>query len=133
MSIALQSFSHVGIRVLERQRSLSFYALLGFHEIAWHETQRVSILRNERGLELNLIVNAQRETEHNVLMDVPDKYAGYTHVAFQVASLAEVIADLQAQGVTISDGPVKLGESTLACFVRDPDLNVIEFDEPLDS
>ena len=100
-------------------------------EVEWHEAPRVSILRNEHGLELNLIVNAHVRDEPNVLMDVPTKHAGYTHAAFFVPNLEATMAALQAAGIALSDGPVKLGEHTLACFVRDPDANVIEFDERL--
>jgi catechol 2,3-dioxygenase-like lactoylglutathione lyase family enzyme len=129
MTIALQSVSHVGIRVAERSRSLAFYALFGFRETAWHETPRVSVLRNEQEMELNLIVNADAVAAGNVLMDVAAKHPGYTHIAFYVASLEAAMAALQQHGIAISEGPVKLGEHILACFVRDPDANVIELDE----
>lgn len=133
MAITLESLSHIGIRVVERARSLSFYGSLGFREVAWYEDSRVSVLCNEAGLELNLIVNANTDVNGNVLMDVAIKHPGYTHIAFHVSSLAATMADLRANGVAISEGPVKLGEHYLACFVRDPDANVIEFDERIDS
>jgi len=44
----------------------------------------VLILKNPAGVELNLIVNAT--TEVNLLMDVPEKHPGWTHVALAVAT-----------------------------------------------
>jgi lactoylglutathione lyase len=133
MAIELLAYYHVGIRVRQRERALTFYGLLGFHEVAWHEGPRVSILRNAAGLEINLIVNANDAPDGpNVLMDVPgQKPAGYTHASFRVHSVRAAEQALREAGVTISEGPVELGGVELALFVRDPDANVIELSEPL--
>jgi hypothetical protein len=37
-----------------------------------------------------------------------------------------VTARLEAAGVALSGGPMRLGQSAQAIFVRDPDRNVIE-------
>jgi hypothetical protein len=39
------------------------------------------------------------------------------------------MASLASAGIQLSDGPVNLGGIAMAVFVRDPDGNVIEFDE----
>lgn len=118
--------AHVGYRVLDEARSIAFYEKLGF-AVAYRSTaHRVVILRNAAGVEINLIVNAEASRDGtNVLMDVPEKLAGITHVAFAVSSMEDVVRALGEQGIPITEGPVKLGDGH-SLFVRDPDRNVIE-------
>ena len=53
----------------------------------------VAIIRNENSVELNLIFNANAgDPTANVLMDAPEKYPGYTHMALRVASIPATIA-----------------------------------------
>ena len=62
-----------------------------------------------------------------VLMDVRDKFPGYTHIALRVASIPETVAALNENGIPIAQGLVSFGESgQISVFVRDPDRNVIE-------
>ena len=59
----------------------------------------------------------------NILMDIRDKFPGYTHIALRVASIPETIAALKENGIPISQGPVSFGESgQISVFVRDPRL-----------
>ncbi|NIO12007.1 MAG: VOC family protein, partial [Deltaproteobacteria bacterium] len=62
----------------------------------------------------------------NILMDVPDKFPGYTHVALRVSSVVETIKTLEEHNIPITGGPVDFGDGNLSIFVRDPDRNVIE-------
>lgn len=126
MSLALKSVNHIGIRVTDRQRSLDFYALFGFSERFYFEPDNVSIIENDCGVEINLIVNAASDHDGtNMLMDVPTKYPGYTHVAFDVDSIDDTVAALERADIPITGGPVRLGQGT-SLFVRDPDRNVLE-------
>jgi len=126
MPLAISGVNHIGIRVADAARSEAFYAKLGFVVTARHDAASVVILRNESGVEINLIVNAEREFDGtNVLMDEPPKRAGYTHVALGVASIQETIKKLVELDINISDGPVLLGDA-MSLFIRDPDRNVIE-------
>jgi lactoylglutathione lyase len=61
-------------------------------------------------------------------MDVPEKHAGYTHVALRVLSLEATQAELSRAGILLSGKAVRLGNGT-PMFVRDPDRNVIELRE----
>lgn len=120
----------MGIRVADAARSEAFYAKLGFAVVERHEADDVVILRNPHGIEINLIVNADRTFDGtNVLMDAPPKRAGYTHVALRVDSIKQTILKLVELDIAISDGPVLLG-GAVSLFIRDPDRNVIELRAP---
>jgi lactoylglutathione lyase len=126
--IAVERVDHIGIRVRDLGRALNFYRLLGFELLHQAKGDEVAIIRNENGLELNLIFNANAgEMNTNVLIDAPDKYPGYTHMALRVTSIPATIGALKANGIAITQGPVSFGESGhVSVFVRDPDRNVIE-------
>ncbi len=63
----------------------------------------------------------------NILMDVPEKHTGYTHMALNVGSISKALYALKEQNIAISQGPVSFGRSDAASvFIRDPDRNVIE-------
>ena len=127
-NIAVEQVDHIGVRVRNLDRALAFYRVLGFAVVRRAEGDDVAIIRNEHGVELNLVFNANAgDPATNILMDVRDKYPGYTHIALRVASIPETVAALNENGIPISQGPVSFGESgQISVFVRDPDRNVIE-------
>jgi catechol 2,3-dioxygenase-like lactoylglutathione lyase family enzyme len=128
-SLRVSAIDHVGLRVLDAARAEAFYARLGFRVTYRDADAPVVILRNEAGVELNLIVNAEARFDgRNALMDEADKRAGITHLALRVASLDAAQAALARHGVVITEGPVRLG-GALSLFLRDPDRNVIELRE----
>ena len=123
----IEAVDHIGIRVAELERAMAFYALFGF--VAEHRATNdaVVVMRNG-GVEINLIYNANNDNGgRNILLDVPDKYPGYTHVAFRVASIAAAIRMLREHRIAITQGPVSFGrDGHVSVFLRDPDRNVIE-------
>jgi lactoylglutathione lyase len=126
--IDIRKVDHIGIRVKDLERALAFYRVFGFELLAKAADDAVAVVKNARGVELNLIYNASADAGgKNILMDVPEKYAGYTHVALNVASVKAVIETLNANGIRITQGPVSFGkDGHVSVFVRDPDLNVVE-------
>ncbi len=127
--ITVTGVEHIGIRVTDAARSEAFYRLLGFEPTFRGGKEPVVVMRNASGVEINLIVNGdQGASPANVLMDVPEKHPGYTHVALGVTSIDETVAALGRLGIAITGGPVDLG-GRRSLFVRDPDRNVIELRE----
>jgi lactoylglutathione lyase len=124
--IKIERVDHIGIRVRDLDRALAFYRIFGFELRHKVDFDAVAIIRNDQGVEINLIINAAKD-QPNILMDVPEKHAGYTHVALHVASVVAAIEALKARDITITQGPVSFGEDGgISIFVRDPDRNVIE-------
>lgn len=134
-AVRLDGFAHIGIRVSSLERSCDFYRLLGFELVAGPMgPEPVAILKHPSGMELNLVLNAledQRAAHRpNVLMDVPEKHPGFTHIALACPELDHAIEALRAVGVRISAGPVQFPHGGRAYFLRDPDANVIELHQP---
>lgn len=130
-SLNILGVGHLGIRVADLARSLHFYEHLGFTKVAGpFEGDPVVILKNPAGVEINLIVNAIPTSSSNVLMDIPERHPGFTHVALLVADLEQTQARLAALGIELSGGPVSFPNGAKAVFVRDPDRNVIELHQP---
>ena len=125
--IEIEKVDHLGIRVMDVDRAVAFYSLLGFENPYKVPDDDVTIIKNKHGVEINLITNGtNNHGGKNILMDVTDKYPGYTHVALRVTSVVETIKTLEEHNIAITGGPVDFGDGNLSVFVRDPDRNVIE-------
>lgn len=125
--IRIEQIDHIGIRITDKTRALAFYALLGFKVELEVGFDAVIIIKNAAGVELNLIVNGVDATGgKNILMDVPEKHPGLTHLAFRVADINATIATLEKNDITITQGPVTFGDGHVSVFMRDPDRNTIE-------
>ena len=125
----ISSYDHVGIRVTHRERALDFYARLGFALVPALSDERVAELVTADGVRINLIFNGvATPSGGNVLLDEPAKWPGYTHAAFVVDRLEAVLDWAAREGAPITEGPVDWGRR-LTCFLRDPDGNVLEFNQ----
>jgi lactoylglutathione lyase len=126
--IDIQTVDHIGIRVADLDRAMNFYGLFGFVADHRAENDAVVVIKNVNGVEINLVYNANNDNAgRNILMDVADKYPGYTHVAFRVGSIADAMSLLRENGIAITQGPVSFGrDGHVSVFLRDPDRNVIE-------
>ena len=128
MAIEIAAVDHIGVRVRDLDRAMKFYGMLGFELTYKAGNDAVAVVKNAHGVELNLVYNANAGPDgKNILMDVGEKYPGYTHVALRVTSIKAVMQALREHGVRITQGPVSFGrDGHVSVFVRDPDLNVVE-------
>ena len=125
----VQAFDHVGIRVTDRKRALAFYADLGFVADPAFTTDRVAEVISADGVRLNLIFNGEpRPDGGNILLDEKQRWPGYTHAAFIIERLQSLIDWAAERNVPITEGPHDWGRRQ-TCFIRDPDGNVLEFNE----
>ena len=126
--INIARVDHIGIRVADLERATAFYRIFGFEELRAADNDAVVVMKNSQDVEINIIYNANNSNDNkNILMDVPEKYPGYTHVAFRVESIADTIAALNENGIEITQGPVAFGaDGHVSVFLRDPDRNTIE-------
>ncbi len=127
LPIPVVGIAHVGVRVHSLERSRRFYELLGFEFVVGPiGPEPVAIVKHPSGVEINFVLNARESHAPNILMDVPEKHAGITHVALAVGDLTETMRALEAAGIVLSGGPIDFPTGHRAVFIRDPDGNVIE-------
>ena len=127
MTVPVLAFDHVGIRVTDPARALAFFADLGFALDPDCSNDRVAEIVSADGVRLNLIFNGEARA-NNILLDEPSRWPGYTHAAFIIPRLLDLIDWAAERGIAITEGPHDWGRR-LTCFLRDPDGNVLEFNE----
>ena len=127
----IRRINHVGLRVRDLAVTRPFYEQLGFEFIVGPVgPEPVAIMEHPCGVNINFILNANAASTTNQLMDVPEKHAGYTHVALEVPDLNAAHERLLALGLTITEGPITIPHGASFLFIRDPDRNVLEFHQP---
>ncbi len=120
--------NHVGIRVTDLGKAREFYEQLGFVFITGPiGPEPVAIMEHPSGVNINLILNADSGIDNNILMDIPARHPGYTHIALDVTDIEAVEAFLGQAGIHITEGPITLPDGGVMLFIRDQDRNVIEF------
>ena len=126
----IKTLDHVGIRVMNVDKSMQFYKTLGFQIIREDYKEQVFVVKHPSGIEINLIAHGDNDHDRqNVLMDVEERYPGYTHYAIEVQSVEKAKAFFESINIKITGGPVTFGDGKTSIFIRDPDLNVLEFTE----
>lgn len=123
--------NHIGIRVRDLDQSRAFYEKLGFEFLVGPVgPEPVAVMEHPCGINLNFILNASDEAAgDNLLMDVPVKHTGYTHMALEISDRDAVREQLGELGLAITE-TVNLPDGAQFFFVRDPDGNVIELHSP---
>ncbi|WP_028292459.1 VOC family protein [Oceanobacter kriegii] len=127
---AIRAYDHVGIRVSDRQTAVAFYEQLGFKEIRSFDNYEANEMESPDGVRINLIFNASKvPNNRNVLLDEPVKLPGVTHAAFVVDDLHAMKDWLDQQGIVVTEGIHPIGPRRITLFIRDPDRNVLEFNQ----
>ncbi len=129
--IQITRINHVGLRVRDLDTARGFYEKLGFEFIAGPiGPEPVAVMEHPTGININFILNASEDaSDTNLLMDVPEKHTGYTHIALEITDREKVERQVTAAGIPVTE-TVNLPDGTVFFFVRDPDGNVIEFHKP---
>ena len=127
----ISRINHVGLRVRDLATSRAFYEKLGFEFIVGPiGPEPVAVMEHPAGININFILNSSSDaSDVNILSDVPERHAGFTHIALEINDRASVLEHLAAEGIEITE-TVELPDGTVFFFVRDPDRNVIEFHQP---
>ena len=120
--------NHIGIRVKNLNSARAFYEQLGFIFIVGPiGPEPVAIMEHPSGVNINFILNADTNTKENILMDITNKYPGYTHIALNVNDIKFAQNSIQQLNIKITEGPITLPNGSVMFFIRDQDNNVIEF------
>jgi catechol 2,3-dioxygenase-like lactoylglutathione lyase family enzyme len=98
--LKITQVDHLGIRISDIARSRAFYERLGFAVVrdAGYEDGHPVVMVHPSGVVVNLLGPSTAEKDTNMLMDVTDKYSGYTHAALRVESIDETVAALGEMG-----------------------------------
>ncbi len=125
----ISGINHIGLRVSNLEITRSFYEQLGFLFLVGPVgPEPVAIMEHPSGVNINFILNATTNDTKNILMDVPEKNSGYTHIALEVVDIESAEKQIGALGMKITE---KIEHEGARCFfIRDPDNNVIEFHQP---
>jgi catechol 2,3-dioxygenase-like lactoylglutathione lyase family enzyme len=122
------SVDHVGIRITDRDVARAFYEQFGFVETDYFQADQANEMETASGVRINLIMNGAKR-HNNILLDEPIKHPGITHLALVVSDLSELQTWLKANKIAITEGPVQLSQRRITLFIRDPDGNVLEFNQ----
>jgi lactoylglutathione lyase len=144
--VQVSGTQHTGFSVVDLDRSIEFYALLGC-EVIWQRVVTDQYFRDIVGLPDTLVRAAhlripgsthiielfQYDPQHAPANLAPNQ-PGHTHLCFLVDDLQAAYAELSAKGVTFSSPPVLItaGVNTggYGVYLRDPSGNQVELFQP---
>ena len=126
-------FVHTSIRTRNMDKSIEFYTkLLGLEVLSKQEIPQnnaeIVLLRDPEGKGATLELTFYRSQKNFIQPDYENRL--FDHLAFEVKFMERTIAEMQREGVTVTDEPFKLNPtSSLIAFVEDPDGTLVELIE----
>ena len=137
---------HTGFSVMDLDRSIAFYALLGC-EVAWRRTVTDDYFRTIVGLPDTVVQAAHLRIPHSSHIIELFQYGpqlaparlapnqpGHTHLCFLVEDLQAAYAELITAGVEFNSPPVMITAGVNAggygVYLRDPSGNQLELFQP---
>lgn len=137
---------HTGFSVVDLERSIEFYRLLGC-EVKWQREVTDEYFRSIVGLPDTVVRAAHLSipgSDHVIELfeyrpqeppaNLPPNRPGHTHLCFVVDDLQAAYEELTARGVTFSSPPVLItaGVNTggYGVYLRDPSGNQVELFQP---
>ena len=112
---------HTCLRVFDVDRSVTFYAALGFGEVK-REAIGDEAINIHLGLEEDGIEPSLELTFNHGRTEPYDVGTGFGHIALTAPDLDGTLAKLAEQGIEPEVPPKSMSEGgTRLCFVRDPD------------
>ena len=123
----MASLIHTCYRILDIDRSVSFYEKIGFEEVGrmniGDEAINVFMGLKDDGPRLELTWNAGRTEPYEI-------GTGYGHIAIMIRDIDAALAELAGLGIEPEKPPYTVSEGgSRLCFVRDPDDYRIELIE----
>jgi lactoylglutathione lyase len=117
---------HTCYRIADIDRSVDFYAALGFEE-----RRRMQLPDGATNVFMGMPDESERlELTYNPGVESYEIGTGYGHIAITTDDLDGALAELEPQGITPEREPYHVGEhGPRICFVRDPDGYRIEIIE----
>ena len=109
-------FCWITLRVNDMEKSLHFYRdLLDLpisRRFISHEVVEIVMLGSEDCAKIELICNRNEKIE---------KHTESISIGFEVASLADAMAQMKNNGIQITKGPFSPNPKISICYVNDPD------------
>ncbi len=123
----MASLIHTCYRILDIDRSVSFYEKIGFEEVGrmniGDEAINVFMGLKDDGPRLELTWNAGRTEPYEI-------GTGYGHIAIMIPDIDAALEELAGLGIEPEKPPYTVSEGgSRLCFVRDPDDYRIELIE----
>jgi lactoylglutathione lyase len=126
-------FVHASIRTSNMDRSIDFYTrflgltLVNRREIPQNDAE-IAFLRDPEAKGCMLELTFYRKQKKFSQPEYEDRV--FDHLAFEVKDIANTIAAMRNEKITITDEPFKLSPTgSLIAFVEDPDGTLIELIE----
>ena len=127
--MTLNTIHHIAIICSDKEAALHFY-----HEVLGFSIIRSNFRQGRQDWKIDLRINETTELELFIMSDRPARVTdpeayGLRHLAFQVSSVADTVAELENAGIPCEPARLDACTGKPMTFFRDPDGLPIEIHE----